>query len=166
MPFAPPPAEAKFKVETMGGPAMPVALPLPNLPPPPALAPALTPALMKPKTRFFVSAADPLNCSPPSRGLNNWKQSIEYRDIELLPLAFSHVTEDGSFNVVLEVQDADAELTAKLVVLADYYYCLELLAPFYAAEPTDIIRSSLVAFAGSEKLRNKMLHLSLCWAFG
>ncbi|KAL4997440.1 hypothetical protein BDV10DRAFT_186232 [Aspergillus recurvatus] len=184
-PFAPLPVAAKLKSEFTSDPANADC----SLSPPSPLALDSSPSstAAECEVRFLVSAADLIDCSPVFRKAlsSNWKESIEYQDkgaVELTTFGWDtkafltfmnflrwrsvHVAGDGSFDVDPELPDADVELTAKLVVLADYYNCLELLTPFYAAEPGDIVSPDPVNFAGGEELRNQMLHLLLCWAFG
>ncbi|KAL4987473.1 hypothetical protein BDW68DRAFT_177845 [Aspergillus falconensis] len=184
-PFAPLPADTEFKSESSSDSANADSSASPSSPFAPGSSTNSTAA--EGEVRFLVSVADLIDSSPVfKRALrNNWKESLEYQDkgtVELTTFGWDteafliflnflrwrsvHVAEDGSFDVGPELPDADVELTAKLVVLADYYNCLELLTPFYAAEPSDIISPDPVTFAGGEELRNQMLHLLLCWAFG
>ncbi|KAL6237848.1 hypothetical protein BDW75DRAFT_237902 [Aspergillus navahoensis] len=184
-PFAPLPADAESKSESTTDSAHADC----SISPPSALIPSSSPSstTTESEVRFLVSAADLIDGSSVFRKTlsNNWKENIEYQDkgtVELTIFGWDteaflilmnflrwhsvHVADDGSFDVDPELPDADVELTAKLVVLADYYNCLGLLTPFYAAEPSEIISPDPVTFAGGEELRNHMLHLLLCWAFG
>ncbi|KAL4900449.1 hypothetical protein BDW74DRAFT_182782 [Aspergillus multicolor] len=141
------------------------------------------------EVRFLVFATDLKSCSPFFKKAldNDWKEAVEYSDngaVEFTttgwdPQAFlllmrlfhwkkTHVAENGSFTVdpeLPELPDANIELTAKLVVLADYYQCHDLLKLFYADEPDEHIAPEPVTDADSEELRYQMMYLLIAWAF-